>query len=398
MVVGITININSKLFSNGLGQNAIFLYDVLEKIDSISELCLVVFDKNFNSEKLSALDHLKGYNIVHWHENISNIDVLITVGVMPSDEDLLKFRNRENTKIVGFKGGNNLILSSEDMLFERRWGQIGKEITKPIAYPFNKKIYDEIWMVPQQEFHNKDYFEITYGCRAISTPFIWSPKFIEAEVKKITEKNPDFKILFQDKIFDKWKVTSIEPNTSILKNLMPIIHIMEWAYINNKDVFDKFNITNAEEYLNNPILIEIGRYIEINKDKKMVLDKRWPIVYALSFFSNIIISHQWGNPLNYAYLDVVYFGYPLIHNADLCKDIGYYYPNFELKKAGDLLLKVIESHKSDLDYMKRNRNIISRYTLQNKDMIKQYENLLLGLYDPSKKINGSYNWKTNLIE
>ena len=179
---------------------------------------------------------------------------------------------------------------------------------------------------------------------------------------------------------------------------MPIIHSMEWAYKQDKNLFNKFAITNAIEYLNNPILNTIGKSLDINKDKKMVLHKRWPVVILLSLFSDMIISHQWGNPLNYAYLDVVYFGYPLVHNAHLCQDIGYYYPDFELKKAGDLLVHAARTHKQDTDYMLRNRDIIKRYTFENKEMINQYESLLLGLYDHNKKPTGTYNWNTNLIE
>jgi hypothetical protein len=398
MTVGITIKTETGLFANGLGQNAYFLYDVLKNIDSVDEVCLVVFDPSFDSEKLSKAEHLKEYDVVHWHENIDNIDVLITMGVMPSDPDLKYFKDRGNTRVVGFKGGNNLILSTEDLLFEKRWGLRNMDVTKGIAYPDRLGLYDEIWMVPQQEYHNKDYFEITYGCPAIATPFIWSPKFIEKDVEKIKETSPDFKILFDEKEVDQWRVACMEPNTSILKNMMPIIHAMEWAYRQDKELFKKFNITNAIEFLDSPIMITIGKALQMNKDKKLTFDKRWRTPSLLGLFSDMIVSHQWGNPLNYAYLDVVYFGYPLIHNAHLCQDIGYYYSDFNLKEAGDLIVHVARTHKENKDYMSDNRKIISRYTAENRAMVEQYRNLIEGLFDPSKKPTGNYNWETNLIE
>ena len=186
--------------------NLNFLYDLLRHVDIIDELCLVVFDKSFDSEELSKREHLKDYDVVHWHENMDNIDVLITMGMMPTDDDIRYFKDRGNTRVVGFKGGNNLIISTEDMLFERKWGQKdADEVHKGIAYPDTLGIYDEIWMVPQQEYHNKDFFEISYGCPAFSVPFIWSPKFIEREVENIKSKSPDFKILFEEKEIDKWR-------------------------------------------------------------------------------------------------------------------------------------------------------------------------------------------------
>ena len=145
----------------------------------------------------------------------------------------------------------------------------------------------------------------------------------------------------------------MEPNTSILKNMMPIIHSMEWAYKQSKDLFKSFNVTNAKEFLDNPILITIGKVLEINKDKKLVFDRRWPISNLLGLRADMVVSHQWGNPLNYAYLDVVYFGYPLIHNAHLCQDIGYYYSDFNLKEAGDLIVQVARTHKENKEYTHR---------------------------------------------
>lgn len=397
MNVGITIKTSNSIFSNGLVQNAIFLYDVLKKIDLIKDVFLIVFDADFNDTK-EQYEYLKGYKVIRWDKAVENTNILITMGIMPNYKDLKYFKSKKNTKVIGYKGGNNLILSTEDLLFERKWQQVGKEIKKDIAYPDNKDIYDEIWMVPQQEYHNKDYFEITYGCPAITIPFIWSPKFIEDEVSLKINQSPEFKIYFKDKEFEKWRVAAMEPNTSILKNMMPILHSMEWAYTQDSSLFQQFNITNASEFRNHPILITIAKALEINKTGKLGFDPRWSVVTLLGLFAEMIISHQWGNPLNYAYLDVVYYGYPLVHNASMCQDIGYYYPDFELKKAGDLIVYAAKNHKDDLDYMDRNRKIISRYTSHNQALINQYSDLIEGLFDSSKKPIGSYNWKTNLIE
>jgi hypothetical protein len=52
--------------------------------------------------------------------------------------------------------------------------------------------------------------------------------------------------------------------------------------------------------------------------------------------TDIVISHQMENPLNYFYLEVCWQGYPLVHNASLCDDLGYYYRDNDAEAASKL--------------------------------------------------------------
>ena len=100
------------------------------------------------------------------------------------------------------------------------------------------------------------------------------------------------------------------------------------------DIFKKFHIVSAQRLYKNPFWREFvgGLDIGVNKNKDgdplLEVQHRWPVHYLLAKWSDIVISHQWENPLNYAYLDCLYLQFPLIHNADFIKDAGYYYPDF----------------------------------------------------------------------
>lgn len=402
MIVGITLKLSKGIspFINGLGQNALFLHQTISEIDFVDEVILINFNRELTDEDLAIFTYLDGYKVMNWKDCISKVQVLITLGMMPHEKDLDFFKSNPKNKIVGYKGGNNMILATEDMLFERKWGQRGKEISKSIAYPGNRHTYDEIWMVPQQEYHNKDFFEISYGCRAITVPFLWSPTFLDWQIEREKAVHQDFKYLFKDRSdqIEKWRVASMEPNTSILKNMMPILHSMEWAYLQNKELYGRFNITNSEEFIDNPILQGVASELDIQVDSKLVFDVRWNVIVLLANYADMIISHQWGNPLNYAYLDVVHLGYPLIHNAHLCQDIGYYYSDFNLKEAGELMNYAAQHHKLDKTYLQRNRNILQRYNPKNNKVVEQYRRLILDLYEDESILSGEYDWKTNSIK
>jgi len=396
MNIGITMGLDASksLFSNGLRQNVLNLYSVLDLVDIVENVYIVNTNFKLSDDDFKKIDWIKDYNVIKWDADIiNNIDVLMVLETVPAEVDLKYFKSRPGNKVIGYKGGNSFVMYMEDILFANRYG----DETSKKSCLITTTLFDEIWMVPQQELHNKDFFEITHKCLAKSVPFIWSPKFILEQYdvfKQIGKNSPQF----EEKIIDKWKVSSVEPNLSVLKNLLPILYIYEHAYNLNKDVFAEFCVTNAMKIVDNKTLISIVKSLEIDKDKKIIFDSRYSIVKILADYADIIVSNQWGNALNYAYLDIVYFGHPLIHNAHLCKDIGYYYKDFKLIDAAELVHKAINERLLDVNYTERNREIIKRYTIDNKEMINQYGLLLQNLYEPNEIKDKKYNWKTNLLD
>ena len=385
MIVGVTMKIYKGLniFGNGLGQNALMMYDLLSKIDFIDKVHLVHFDRTLEMDDLQELDFLHNHDVVMWgDEEAEQIDLLITLGVFPDENDLARWKSNDpNRRVVVYKGGNNMVLLTEDIIFERKWVQKDDgDIAKSAALFSNNA--DEVWMVPQQEFHNKDFFEMTFNAPSRSVPFVWKPDFVEMEFQKKKKKVPHLEIEWNKKDFDTWRIVSMEPNQSVLKNMVPIIFFLEEAYNKRPEAFKQFNITNGNKFRDNPLLIDIVKELQIQKDGKLGFDPRWTVESLLTTFSEMIVSHQWGNPLNYAYLDVVYYGFPLIHNAHLCKDIGYYYEDYKLHDAADLILKAIDEHADKVEYMERNREILKRYQVKhNQKMIDQYGDLIKALWD-----------------
>jgi hypothetical protein len=116
----------------------------------------------------------------------------------------------------------------------------------------------------------------------------------------------------------------------------------------------------------------------------------------LSQHADILICHQLLNPLNYIYLDAAFMGYPVIHNAPMCKDIGYYYEGSDTAKAGELLNWVLENHDKNLqEYSERNAKAMFRYLSSNADVVKTYDDLIFNLFNGGNK-GLIYDEKTNL--
>ena len=400
MNIGICVIIKegSSIWTNGILQNCIFFYELLEKIPIVDN---VFFIHIGSSASLPKEHDLTEYNIECLDGN--NIDkiskkysLIVSLGALPPTNLINKYKENSNNRFVQYKGGNEFINEIEGIMYGQYagWPNVKLKRSKYIA-----PNCDETWMVPQQELHNLHYSEIKHGCKARSVPFIWSPKFIDHAADIFIKKGST--PYHHEKTIDKWLVTSFEPNMSILKNMVPLMYAVEHAYKKYpyvKDNLKQYIVTNSQGFKENDNLVTLANDLTLKRDKKISFDSRYPITFMLSKFTHAVISHQWGNALNYAYLDVCHFGIPLIHNAHLCKDLGYYYEDWKLKDAANLLNDVMQNHPKDDSFLKDQRQKLKRYTIENQDMVKQYEMLITNLWEKNSIDDLTYDWKTNLLK
>jgi hypothetical protein len=89
-------------------------------------------------------------------------------------------------------------------------------------------------------------------------------------------------------------------------------------------------------------------------------------------------------------------GYPIVHNAHLCKDIGYYYEGFDYEDGERVLAEAMRSHSTNSNYLEEQRNTIKRYTSKNKRLVEQYNQLLNDVVNGEFK-RQRYHWKTNEV-
>jgi hypothetical protein len=115
---------------------------------------------------------------------------------------------------------------------------------------------------------------------------------------------------------------------------------------------------------------------DLFKDKKMSVESRYSTLVFMQKYADIAVSHQWGNPLNYLYLDLAWMGWPIVHNAHLCKDIGYYYEDFDYKMGGEVLSEAVRNHDGDKGYLDRQRALIDRYLPTNRALQDAYRKLI----------------------
>jgi hypothetical protein len=361
------------LWCNGLNQNCIFLAMLLEKMGHFVYIVHNDLEKFKNSSGLP-----KHLNLIHTDEIYKiHFNIVITLG------HSLKIKNMEkyvetfpNTKHILYVCGNTFINTVEKTIFtETNCG-------------LPKYKYDQIWVIPQMEKTSIDYLKFYYNNPNVTViPFIWSPYTGEEFIRESGVKEYG-----QEPIRS---IAVMEPNMSVAKHFLFPLMVAE-EYLRQKNEFEYLYIMCAEKYRKNPNVLDILKQTELLRTKKVSAECRYPVLTTLNKWANLVLSFQWENPLNYLYLDVAWWGWPVVHNADYCQDIGYFYKDFNVQEAVTVMKYAFQNHHLDTGYKTRMRELIKRYTMDNPQLIKDYERLFSDVME-GKFTKWTYQWKTNSI-
>jgi hypothetical protein len=369
------------IFCNGIRQNAFYLGELLLNIGYDTYFLV---NKTYNEKLISDIAYDSRFKFIK-HKKIlkEEFDVMISIGY-EIEKELLELLKYMNTKIVSYNCGNSYIIDTETMLYsqhEQRRNMINF-IKKDENIP-----YDIIWTIPQMTNTNQYYWSTLFRTKCIEVPFIWSSSSIEFAMKST---NKSYNDLFYVKREKSKKVVIFEPNISIMKWCGPVVLICENAYRKDNECIKQVFINNINDKLKDSSSINkfnldaftvFVNNLDLCKDGKLSIEGRFNTLDFMNVYADVVVSHQWENNLNYLYFDLAWMGWPIVHNGSLCKDVGYYYEQFNYEEGGDLLLNVISNHDNDIDeYVKKNREAIDKYLTTNKELQEKYINLINDLY------------------
>jgi hypothetical protein len=391
--IGITIKLESvedSMWTNGMKLNILMLINLLNNSENNYEVHLLNV-KDISLENMPK--HLQEANFGLLGDKYKDMDLLISMGAQVNQHIIDHYREDPNKKIIVYKCGNNYILSMEAILFK----------DSPEHYPIFDEGIDEIWYVPQQHETNRGFYRTMYRCNVLPVPFIWDSKYIDYSLNSVDasfEAGAYKKDSKYDPTKEKKTIGVMEPNINVVKfGLIPSMIAEECyrGYI-GKEKIDRLMITNSTNIVKHKEFMGMIKTFDLYKDGKINGEARYQTAYIVSQFMDVVISHQVLNPLNYLYLDVAYMGYPVLHNAPLCKDVGYYYEGGDTKEAAKMLEHILLTHDNNLEeYKERTRKSLERYLVSNKNLILSYDALIHNLFNGGNKEDLVYCEKTNTV-
>ena len=374
MKIGITSKFSYDLSANGLAQNIILLYEVIESAG---------FDPIFIdfscTEKKEPIKNkfLNNKNLLSWElfqESPLPLDALICPGIScdPVIYDSAK-KGNPNVKIASIHYGNNL-MSILSEWFGRKPKPNG-EIKKPCENTF--KPYDVCW-ISEHYLFAKEYYEHLEGCEVKILPYVWNEKFIKDE-----ESRRGMDLSYKPVI--RPNIAVCEPNLNISKNFFP--PLMSICHLLNTDnkVFDEAyiycSLSRVTGEDNKGIAAHIMNFTAVGDNPRRVFfDSRDRFTNILKNGAAIILSFQHLNALNYIYLEALLYGHPLVHNSEFFKDYGYYYKDFNVIEAANQVKHAAKNHAANLEhYKEHSKKIIHKYNSENPVNIENTKQLILDL-------------------
>lgn len=382
--IGITFDMPQnvvELFANGIKQNVLYLGELFLNIGYDCYFILRHNNDAENNKDLKKIFYDKRFKYIKYNDIYSyDFDVFIIMGydVMLS---VCKMLQQCGTKIVRYFCGNSYLIDSESILYSMHKGRTFNYINSGTnAY------CDCLWSIPQMVNTNLYYYQTIYRTKCVEAPFVWSSKSIQLASAANNNIDPD-QLLYvnrKNNNVTESKVGIFEPNLSLMKWCLPPILICENAYRKDnklKHVFICNVLDKPKEIFSMDTFNGLLSHLDLFKGNKLSIEGRFNTLAFMHNYASIAVSHQLENPLNYLYLDLAWMGWPIIHNASLCKDIGYYYENFDYEQGSNMLLEVIEKHDINKDkYIKENRSKIDRYLPTNKKLQTHYKKLIKNLF------------------
>jgi hypothetical protein len=328
--VGLLINDGSHIFSNGIVQNAYFIYDCLTRAGYTCEfLCYEPTPAPFHYKSLP----LKVFSPDPAIFRPEDYCMVITVTRSVSAE-MYKLLKQHKVAIIAFTCGNTYVHHQEEFVHERSDG---------VSIFITNKV-DAIWLIPSYA-HSLEYLQLVRKSPVYIVPHLWSPEilisFAETQYKKTLK---DLTYTIENHCGKKIDLIIMEPNVATFKTAWLPILIAEKFNILYPDLLNKVYVFNFPKHGQaHGMVKEFGVFPKLQRFARLSIPEILPFFNSKDTMP-IFLSHQTLNNLNYTYYELMYFGYPLVHNSDAIPEHGYYYPDNDILKGVDAVYSAYKYH------------------------------------------------------
>jgi GR25 family glycosyltransferase involved in LPS biosynthesis len=342
-LVGIVVHDKASMFSNGIVQNAFFLYQCLEAIGYTCQfLCGEANPSPFEHDKLSVKQITTDSAVF----DPSQYHTIITVTRRISPE-IHALCQRHNVRVISLICGNCYVLDQED--FVR--GLVGDSI----SFLGESRNIDEQWLIPSYH-HSLEYMELIRKKPTTLVPHLWAPSILKKYAPLALGK-PESSMFYDatKRKNPKINIIIMEPNMSMMKTAWMPLLACEKLHTLRPDLIEHVFVFNFPEHKNSWTMVEslsVGPKVR-KFARKSVAEIMWHFNTQSECFP-LFLSHQMLNSLNYIYYELLYYGFPLVHNSPDLDGCGYMYPENHISKCVEQLLLAYQTHNSMLETYKAN--------------------------------------------
>jgi hypothetical protein len=322
---------NASLFSSGMVQNAYFLYRVFTNLGYACDM--LSYDPSF--KQLNYTDTpvrtISENRTVFRPEDYALL-ITVSVGVRPTIYEACK---KVGTRVIGFTCGNVACMNVEAFVSETRSSStiIGKE--NPV---------DSIWLIQCFEFM-KSYLSLARRTTVECVPHLWNPCLLEEHAKKRGKTHAD--LVYNPAIHTNPRsiLIMLEPNLQFVKTAVVPIMGAEKLNRTHPDCIELVQVYNypTKSAAADALADTLTLGTKLRKNKSPNTTEVLLVHNSISYMP-IFVSHQIYTEWNYLYYELLYYGYPLVHNSPALRDYGYYYEGFDVDACAEQIHTALRTH------------------------------------------------------
>ncbi|HEX4197234.1 MAG TPA: DUF2827 family protein [Caulobacteraceae bacterium] len=359
--IGITafsgVTAHDALWSSGLHQNIVYLALVFQRLPEVELCALVSWPPGAGPH---ALGELYGIPTLEIEDAVEKLDIIIELGARAEIQFSGPFRERGG-KLVSYMAGNAMVMSFEDLANDVSYGDY-----------INAVGFDACWITPQHWHMNHAYCAITRTPNVEIAPHVWHPMCLTQSAFQL-KVNP----FWRPPAGDTWRIGVFDPNVNVVKTFQLPLLVCEEAYRKQPELIDRVLLFSAAHLRGNPHFEQFCAATDISRAGKVFAESRFLVAEMLGSHIDAVVTHQWENALNYLYWDVLYLGWPLIHNSPEFEEAGYYYPAFDPQTGGEVLREALNTHSAE--QVARRPKVLEalwRYNIDNPAVQRRHAELL----------------------
>ena len=355
---------DENLFSNGLFQNVFFL---LRMFDAMGMLpILVVNEKPKNLDKIPEV--LRSCRVVSVEDLIKQpipVAAYIEIG-MSIDHMMRKFLKMIGGKTYKLYLGNILNIDVETPIFYP-----GMNFAHHVVGEIN-----DIWVSP----HYGQHWEYACSLNQVDprspgskiAPYVWDPAVLTDDGKR----NITWRALQAN---DVETFVIMEPNISFQKTALIPLMILEKWFRANPTWTGQVIVVNGERLMQVPFFKEsILGQMDLQKADRIQMIGRMDMVSIMKMFpSATFLCHQVNNEFNYMVMELLWTGFPVIHNSSAWREFGYSYNGSDVVEGAELVQQIRARHSERLEaYKGHARALAWKHSPYNPDVHRAWKQLI----------------------
>jgi hypothetical protein len=338
----------------------------MERLACVREVFLVSCNPGgVASDQQHPITKIFGIPSIGINDAVAQLDVIIELGIRLDQPVQLAFRGRGG-RLVSYVAGNIMAMNLEAV---------------SSGLPYGEAIchagFDAAWVTPQHLHTNYSYCKLTRSQCVYEAPHLWDSAAI-----KISRVNHPHPFAWKaSNVSQGWKLATFEPNINFIKTFHLPLLVCENAERIHPGLIEHLFLMNTESLKGQNHFEGFVAATNLGRAGKVSAESRIAVTEILGQHAYAVVAHQWENSLNYNYWDVLYGGFPLIHNSGAFKEVGYYYPDFDPQEGGRVLVDALLNHGTRLnEYKSRASQLLWKFSVDNPDVQRKYHDLLQLLF------------------